>query len=603
MRQAIKALAMAGGVLMMASWAQAYELERVDLDSVEVGGEMGRRIQVTVDNNLMKLDVDGDFLKPFRERNAPGGFVGLGMLIDAMARIARHTQNPALIERKEHVVNAALAAQEADGYLGMMREDARIAKLWDVHEMAYLVLGLTSDYELFGKEESLAGAKRLADYLIARLTATPAPDVFDTDISPTMPITGLADAFLCLSEQSGDERYRAFCLDALHVAEWRKPIVKGRWGAIDGHVYAYVDKCLVQLRLDPDGKDAGLHAATQGVLDFILKGNGLAISGACGDHECWHDTQAGMSNLGETCASTYMLKFYDELLRQKPAPLYGDLMERTIYNTLFAAQSPDGRRIRYYSPFEAPRVYFTKDSYCCPNNYRRGLADLPRFIVYRAADGLLVNLYTASTVNAALEDGTAVEVRQETDYPNSGSVTVHVSPAADAEFALSLRIPRWCAGARVAVNGEAQAEPAKAGTFYTLRRVWKPGDTVELELPMECRLVKGRRAQAGRVAIMRGPQLFALNPAGNEGMAGIEPRLLTLDVDSVAGPVPDDSVRPGGMACTVKVWDPGVWYPGGPERTLRLTEFADPGAVAAYFCVPNPEDERYVDDELFAPTP
>ncbi|MCP4642844.1 MAG: hypothetical protein GY851_20520, partial [bacterium] len=380
---------------------------------------------------------------------------------------------------------------------------------------------------------------------------------------------------------------------------WRKPIVKGRWENIDGHVYAYIDKCLVQLRLDPERKSTSLHEMSEGVLAFILKEEGLSISGACGDHECWHDTQAGMSNLGETCASAYMLKFYDELMRQAPDPLYGDLMERTIHNTLFGAQSPDGRYMRYYTPFEAPRVYFKGDTYCCPNNYRRGLADVPRLVVYRGDKRLVVNLYTPCTIETELDGAGAVQLRQETDYPNSGSVKLHVSSSALKSFTLSLRIPRWCTEASVKVNGEPPSGTPKAGTFFDIDRTWGDGDVVELELPMEWRYVKGRRAQLGRVAVMRGPQLFGLNPEHSQRMEGIEPRLLTLDVASLKGPVPDDSVHPGGMACTVRVWDPGAWYPGRTSRGLTLTEFADPGVTATYFHVPNPQDERVVDDELF----
>lgn len=587
----------------MMSMVSAYELSHVDLDAVRAGGEIGRRIDVTVANNLLVLDVDNDFLKPFQEKSHGEGFVGLGMLIDAMTRLACHTGNADLIARKEYVVDAAIAAQETGGYLGMMQPDARIKKLWDVHEMSYLVLGLTSDYELFHQDRSLEAARKLADYLVTRLTETPPPGVFDCDLNPAMPITGLADAFLYLSEQSGDARYKDFCLNVLDIAGWRKPIVKGRFGPIDGHVYAYVDKCLDQLRLDPDGRNPALHEESKKVLDFILNQEGLTISGACGDHECWHDTQAGTTNLGETCASTYLLKFYDELMRQSPEPLYGDLMERTVFNTFFGAQSPDGRRIRYYTPFEAPRTFFTGDTYCCPNNYRRGLADLPQYIIYRAKDGLLVNLYTACTIETTLPDGRAIRLRQETAYPNAGHVILHLDAPDGEPFSVILRIPQWCRDARVTVNGASIEETPKSGSFCTIRRAWRAGDTLDLELPMPWRLVKGRRAQVGRIALMRGPQLFALNPACNEGMEGIQPRLLTLDVDSIEGPFPDDTVRPGGLSATVQVWDPGAWYPGKTSRQLTLTEFADPGVEETYFHVPNPEDPRYEDDPLFVTTP
>jgi DUF1680 family protein len=45
-------------------------------------------------------------------------------------------------------------------------------------------------------------------------------------------------------------------------------------------------------------------------------------------------------------------------------------MERTIYNALFAAQDPKGRKIRYFTPFTGPRAYFDLDGFCCPGNFR-----------------------------------------------------------------------------------------------------------------------------------------------------------------------------------------------------------------------------------------
>jgi hypothetical protein len=41
----------------------------------------------------------------------------------------------------------------------------------------------------------------------------------------------------------------------------------------------------------------------------------------------------------------------------------GDIKERAIYNVLFAAQDPAGRKIRSFTVFEGPRTY-TSDDFC-----------------------------------------------------------------------------------------------------------------------------------------------------------------------------------------------------------------------------------------------
>ena len=64
-----------------------------------------------------------------------------------------------------------------------------------------------------------------------------------------------------------------------------------------------------------DEPDERLLRTTRRAMDFLTRRDGLVISGTCGDHECWHDTQSGTTNLGETCATAYLLRTLDDLLR------------------------------------------------------------------------------------------------------------------------------------------------------------------------------------------------------------------------------------------------------------------------------------------------
>jgi uncharacterized protein len=334
-------------------------------------------------------------------------------------------------------------------------------------------------------------------------------------------------------------------------------------------------------------------------MDFLLNHNGMAVTGACGYRECWHDTQDGTSHLGETCATAYLLRLWDELLAREGSSLYGDLMERAIYNALFSAQSPDGRKIRYYVPTEGPRVYFPQDCYCCPNNYRRVVSLLPRYVYYATEDGVAVNLYTPSTAELQLPNDTVVTLRQETNYPSNGKVAIHVTPSNACEFSVRLRIPRWATEAKIAVNGEGLDQPCLAGSFVTLKRSWKKGDRIELDLPMPWRWIRGRRAQAGRIALMRGPLVFCVSRTGHDELKDVDLRELVVVPETLQGPVADDSIRPDGVACKVSAWGPEQWYPHAkPEFELTLTEFADPRSEQTWFKVANPLGECFRDDEL-----
>jgi DUF1680 family protein len=279
--------------------------------------------------------------------------------------------------------------------------------------------------------------------------------------------------------------------------------------------------------------------------------------------------------------------------------IYGDIMERTIYNGLFAAQSPDGRRLRYYSPFEGPRVYFDGDTYCCPCNFRRIIAELPGMIYYHRNEGLAINMYAKSSAVLDIKKGLSLEVRQVTDYPNSGNVVIHLKPSKPARFPVYLRIPRWCDKANITINGDITRMTAKGGSFFMVSRKWEAGDEVRLQMPMPLRLVKGRKSQAGRVAVMRGPMLFCLNPERQKDFDPEMMRLMWLDPSSLKLSGKDDSIRPNGLTCEAKFWNPNNYNAAGKaDIKLTLTEYADPGCEATYFLVPNPKIDALTDDEL-----
>ena len=563
------------------SGAGADLLVPLDLREVKVGGEIGRRIAVTVTNNLLKLDVDSDFLRPFTAAPRTGEFIGLGMMLDSTVKFAAHTGDPRVVALKKHLVAKIIAAQGADGYIGTFEPTKRIRTIWDVHEMGYLIWALLEDHRYFGEAPSLAAARKAADYLIKNWSVLPPDWGRNAEVAPHVAFTGIERTMLALHRATGEPSYLRFVTQTRALPEWDLGIVVGRRPGIEGHIYAYMSRCLAQLELHRLQPSASLLRPTQRALDFMTHQDGAVLTGSAGQCEIWSDDQDARGDVGESCALAYQLRVYDSLLRLNADPRMGDLMERTIFNALFASQSPDGRRLRYFAPLEGHRVYWKTDTYCCPCNFRRIIAELPAFVFYRSADGITVNLYAPAqaTINS-------VTVRQETDYPNSGRVRLSIAPAEPSTFSLRLRIPAWATKAIVTINGLPSQATPKPGSFLELRREWKAGDQVELDLPMEWRLVKGRQRQAGRVAVMRGPQVFCLNPAQNPALSkldGTELGYLALNPASLGEPVPNSTVRPDGLACRIQMWKPGFGLGQKADYELTLTEFPEPDCKATYF--------------------
>lgn len=581
----------------------------LDLTQVTLGGEFGRRIDRIIEANILQIDVEKTFLADFCKRDqveTAGNsivYVGLGKFIDAVVRLAAGTKDERLLALKTQVITRLASTQEPDGYIGVLaNSQARVEFLWDLHEGAYLIWAFVSDYLLFGEASSLKAARRLADFFLARFAGNPSLRLDKPyDVTFDVGSIGFDRALLALSHATGEGGYRSFVVDVLKVGDYDPPIRCGTT-SFSNHAYASLSHCLAQLDLYRQTGNAGLLRGSRKVMDFLRKGDGLLVTGSCSQWECWHETQSGSDNLSETCASAYLARLMEAMLQLEGDSIYGDILERDIYNALFAATTPDGCRSRYFTPFDGERPYDENGHRaCCANNNKRFLSDLPGWIYYRTEKGVAVNLYNASVATLSVADNVGLRIEQHTDYPTSGNVRLRIDPDREAHFEVKLRIPRWCKEATIAVN-DAVSVSVSGGQFYGLARKWKQGDTVEIKMPMEWRFVCGRRSQEGRAAVLRGPVLFTFNPERNSGIDAEgkrEPRLLKINPAEIELPAVDNAVRPGGTLCVIQAWAPHVqpWLMA-PRVPLVLTEYPDPGGTSIYFTVPGEGLSLLTEDEL-----
>ena len=586
--------------------SQSSKLIPLAIDKIQIGGEIGRRINITVYENLLELNIESDFLVPFRERNRTSGYVGLGKLIDCTVKFAVYTHDDKIQDLKEHLVTEVIKTQETDGYMGILIPASRLWGVYDIHEMSYLVQGLTNDFKYFGEEASLQAAVKLADYIISSWSseASRIPGPSGKREKMYGVTTGLDSALLTIYEQTKKQKYLDFLVkfEQYKLPKWQAKIKMDAPGKEhmddERHVYIYTALCVAQLQLYKLYPDPCLLKQTQHALDFLIPRGGLLISGSCCVNEAWNDSQVGSGRVSESCATAYLIRMLDYLLQLTGKSLFGDIMERAVYNALFAAQSPDGRKLRYFCPLEGERHYFYRDTYCCPNNFRRIIAELPGMVYYRSHNGLVINLYTQSTAEIDLGRGKSVKICQETDYPNSGFVKILIIPSEVMPFSLQLRIPRWCREAELRINGETSIKISPEHNFYEICRTWNPRDLVTLEMPMSWRLIRGRKAQKGKAALMRGPVVYCIGFENNPealnkcAVAGN----LVVDPSSFNKPVLDVSTRPKGLKVSASAWP----YQENENNVhiwdAVLTECTDPSSIVTYFHIP--DITQAVEDEL-----
>ncbi len=202
----------------------------------------------------------------------------------------------------------------------------------------------------------------------------------------------------------------------------------------------------------------------------------------------------------ETCVTVTWMKLCNQLLTLTGEPKYADYIEKAYYNSLcgainnyevqkkggylFDSYSPitagiRGRVVGGYQPISDTRYYG-----CCVAIGAAGTS-LPLLTAAMATEkGIALNYYESGSLNIG---SFALDI--ETAYPTSDRIKITVKK--DAEGEIKFRIPAFV-GTKNAlfVNGKRRcACKPVAESYLALEQVWRAGDTVELVLDMNPRIV------------------------------------------------------------------------------------------------------------------
>jgi len=239
----------------------------------------------------------------------------------------------------------------------------------------------------------------------------------------------------------------------------------------------------------------------------------------------------------ESCASIAHVFWQHRMNLLKGQAKYADVMELALYNGVLSGISLSGDSFFYQNPLESKGS--ARSSWiglaCCPTNLARIIPQVGGLVYAQGKNQLYVNLFAAGEVSLNMDGNMKVKLTQETDYPWNGHVKLTVTPEQPSDFGLYLRIPGWAIGRPVPsdlyrfadstaapvelkVNGKTiDATPGEDG-YVHLKRLWKAGDIVELDLPMPIRRVYAHEkveADKGKLALMRGPITYCLEAVDN----------------------------------------------------------------------------------------
>jgi len=235
----------------------------------------------------------------------------------------------------------------------------------------------------------------------------------------------------------------------------------------------------------------------------------------------------------ETCSMVEFMRSDEILLLITGDPIHADRCENIAFNSLPTSMTPDLKALHYLtapnmvqldrndkSPLlQNPGMQLSYETMlssdpglyrCCMHNVGQGWPYYAEHLWMATQDnGLAAVLYAASEVEARVGDGTKVRIVEETRYPFDETVDFIIQTPKRVEFPLLLRIPEWCEGARLSVNGRADEIRPKPLKYVLVERDWHEGDRVRLELPLRMRLIVWP-SNKNSVSVHRGPLTYSL---------------------------------------------------------------------------------------------
>ena len=582
-----------------------------------IGGFLGRRLQRNA-ATLGEFNVDQYVAMLEHKQYRDWFWIGeqAGKWLESSIYASASCGDAALADKARSVLARMLAAQDADGYLGITDPAARTRRHpmrgMDPYELYFTLHALMTVSAHWGSAPALQAARRLGDFFLANVKEGgaefyPLPKAITIaghEVHFGLEGALLIDPIMRLYQMTGDARYLDWCrwvvasIDKWSVVETFSNLGKVAAGTMPLHqiqpkVHAHTlnMNMLGFLRLYETTGDAQYLEKVQAAWRAIVANHryitgGVSLGESYREPHILYNTGQGV----ETCSSMSWLLLNQHLLDLTGDPAHADVMETLLWNHLPAAQTWDGDGFQYFCPLNGwkPSGYFTGPN-CCSSGGPRIMAMLPSFFCGASDNAVIVNQYVASDATLHMK-GWSVGLRVSGSYPTGSDVSVEIRHLDSPQtFSVQLRVPGWCSSASMEVNGK-RVEGVRAGAYAVLRREWKVGDRVELSFPMETKWVKGSYTNQGLMALTRGPLVYVLetvwtHPEGLGAGAESMPQVVTYYKD---GSRPTEADPFAGVATELRaaetpadglgpVYATDVTLPNGKRIEGRMLPYANLG--------------------------
>jgi len=491
-----------------------------------------------------------------------------GHFLSACALMHASTGDKAIKAKGDSMVAALAKCQEKlgqGGYLSAFpsewfdRLDARKpvwAPFYTIHK---IMAGMFDMYRLTGNQQALRvleGMANWADMWTASKSEEHMQDILNTEYG------GMNEVLYNLAGATGDDRW-AKAGDRFTKKQFFNPLALRRDELRGLHVNTHIPQVIGAARRFELSSDMRFHDVADFFWYEVVSARSYATGGTSNGEGWLAQPRQLASELkrsvdtAECCCAYNMLKLTRQLYSWTADPRYFDYYERTLFNHRLGTIRPQSGATQYYLSLTpgAWKTFSTEDKsfWCCTGTGVEEYSKLNDSIYWRDtrdSAGVYVNLFIPSQLDWS-EKG--FRLQQDTRFPEQAGTTLTVTADKPVQLEMHLRIPAWTRSAAVKINGKPIEAMTSPGSYLTLSRVWRNGDRVDMELPMQLRIEKMPDDPTVQ-AVLYGPLVLA-GDLGSEGLTeqmivgpeGPQTRRLPLDIPSfrAAGADPASWIKPG----------------------------------------------------------
>ena len=455
-----------------------------------------------------------------------------GKLMRGAAMTYAYTLDDGLYAILEDTVRDLLSVQDGKGRITSYDVEHEFSG-WDIWGRKYVLLGLQHFMEI-SKDASLneriiAAMQAHADYIIEKIGRGEGQIPLDDTSNYWLAMNShsVLEPMVRLYNLTGEKRYLDF---STYIVE------NGGVGGEGNNIFRLALENMLSPFEYPTNKAYEMMSCFEGLLEYArvtgeetwyraainfadkVAATDITVIGCAGcTHELFDNSRFEQTNdekdgiMQETCVTVTWMKLCYQLLRLTGDPKYAEYIEKASYNALLGAVNTEGctsnsgfhfdsysplilntrgRKNGGYLPLNSADESGVEGSYfgCCTAIGAAGLALMPAYSVMQTDGGVLFNEYFNGSVNFFGKDGVQTCIKIETAYPYGKTVKMTVHTDSKEELELRLRIPSWSKDTRISLCGET-AVGRSQGNSFIIKRLWRDGDTVELQLDMRPRVV------------------------------------------------------------------------------------------------------------------